>query len=156
MGKGEQKGAEMTIEELMETEPQLVEQIEKSGADKLAAEIANAPIDKLAEKFPAIVNAIAKKVEAAMQTRPANLKIDGFLLERSDPFAEPAARCFAVEAKIEVQQLPMVLPYANKEATVAALRNYYQRANGAGDTKRAKASADALAKLGVDIRKKQR
>jgi len=117
---------------------------------KLAAEIADAPLDKVAEKFPLLIEAITKKVREAAGTTPSNLKIDGFLLETSDPFAQPAASHYAKVSGTDVQRLPMVLPFAEK-ATIDALKNYLQRSQGAGDKARAKAAVEALKKLGVDV-----
>ena len=153
MGK-EKSNSGMTIEQLTDDFPDIVAQIEKNGAEKLAAEIAAAPIDKVAEKFPAIVKAITQKVSDAARIMPANLKIPGFLLEIKDPFASSVASEYARVAGCEVGQLPMILPFETKEATIAALRSYYMRANGAGDKDRANAAVETLKKLGVDVTKK--
>ena len=143
--------SKMTIDELKEMAPELIEQIEKSGAEKLATEIARASIDKLAEKFPALVKAITAKATESLRTTPVNLKIDGFFIDIKDPFGLAAARKYAKTTAAAVSSLPMVLPYETKDATTETLRDYYLRANGAGDKVRSAKAADALKKLGVDI-----
>ena len=140
-----------TVKQLEEEFPDLAEQIRKDTAAVLAEEIAAAPVDIVEKKFSKLVKKLREKIEHEVKSTPANLKIDGFLLETADPFAAAIARQYAKASGIDIPQLPMVLPYENKEATITALKSYCLRANGAGDKARAANATEALAKLGGDV-----
>lgn len=144
-----------TVKQLEEAFPELVKQIREETMKLAFEEIAAAPVEVTEKKFPTLVKKLKEKIENEIKTVPASLKIDGFLLEIKDPFAAPVARYYAAVAATAVPQLPMVLPYENKGATIAALKNYLLRAQGAGDAVRARAAADALVKLGFDVKSKK-
>lgn len=109
-----------------------------------AIEIANLSVEDFKKTFASLYQKIATEVSSAAAA--GNLKIAGFLLGVDDPFAEGAARVFAQQKGLKSVRLPIVLPYKDK-ASRKALESYIQRANGAGDTSRAKAAEKVMEKV---------
>lgn len=143
--------AKMTIKQLEEDYSGLIEEIKEKAVAQFAAELNDAPLEKIAEKLPDFYEKLKARAMEMSAVRPAKLNVDGFLLDTKDPFAAGTASTWAKSKKTDVPGLPMVLPYADKDATIAALRNYIIRATGADDGARMKKAVDALKKLGVDI-----
>ena len=125
---------------------QSVEEMEKDYPE-LVKEIRAGAVEKAEKKFEGrLRKKIKAEVEAEMDTRPAHLKIPGFLLEVDDPFVAGVARTYGALKKIDPPALPCILPFKEKP-TADALENYILRAKGAGDSARAGAAEKALGKV---------
>ena len=94
----------------------------------------------------------AKAAQAAgIPTTDTNVKIpaeapieeEGFFLDHRDPYAVGVLRCYIKAGGPELR-LPCTLPFSDPFTRIAIV-NYIQRAEGAGDTKRAKVAHAALA-----------
>lgn len=135
---GDQSPEIDTVEQLTESYPVLVKQIK----NETAAFINNRTADEIKRRMPELYMRIAKD---AAEGGTANLSEKGFLLSRSDPFADGTLRTFGHLAKRPGLRTPYVLPFRDKN-TKAALRGYIIRAEGGGDIERAKAARNALKK----------
>lgn len=128
-----------TPQQLIAAYPGLVEEI-RVATCKLVAE---QTVEEFAARFPALYDRISKSLKPAFGT---NLGAAGFPLAVDDPFAQGVLRLYGEKAGYGTAlQLPAILPFKDP-ATKPAIESYIVRAQGGGDTKRAQAAKEALAK----------
>ncbi len=100
-------------------------------------------VDQLMAAYPELVRQII--ADAKKATVP-DLKVPGFVLTLTDPFAAGTLRTFASLSGRPGLQLPFVLPFKNKHSA-ASIKGYIIRAEGGGDYERASAAKDKLKKF---------
>lgn len=160
--QGNAQKIELTIEQLKEDYPELVdviraetiEDLEKADAERfcdtfpeqernmaalIKREMAAADIETFRKAFPGQVKKLAE------QGSNVNLAVKGFLLDIDDPYAAGTLRNYQRISGEQGLRLPYVLPYKGKK-TVEAINNYIVRASGAGDIERVKRANEALEK----------
>lgn len=128
----------LTVQDLQEAYPELVRQIK----DETVEFINNRTIPQIKKVMPDLYQRIATDITS--KSGP-DLNVKGFLLEIADPYAAGTLRTYQNLTQVDGLKLPYVLPYKDKH-TKAAIKNYILRADGGGDTKRVEPARKAMAK----------
>lgn len=131
-----------TIDALKEAYPELVEVIIAERTKQLDEFFGNRTPAQIKEHFPDLY---ARIVADATKCAVPDLKVPGFLLSLTDPFAAGTLRTFTSLSNRSGLQLPFVLPFKDKNSKVA-IQGYIIRAEGGGDYERAKLAKEALKK----------
>ncbi len=130
-----------TADQLKAAYPELAQQIIDERTAQLEDFFSNRTAAQIKEHFPPLY---ARLVDAQKGTVP-DLKVPGFVLTLTDPFAAGTLRTFAFLSGQSGLQLPFMLPFKKKHSA-AAIKGYIIRAEGGGDYERAKAARGALKK----------
>lgn len=131
----------ITADELRETYPELIGEIEITAANDMAREIAALSAVAFKAKFTELYERIA----ASINPQRKIVGKEGFLLDRDDPFAEGTLRDYNRLYGTD-ERLPIALGDKDRH-TAGLLKMYYIRAAGGCDKDRADAAKEALKKI---------